>query len=392
MKRLISISIVWFFLFGCTPAIKIERYVDTNNNFISTRLPEKIISVDKKFKYAGSVKNEGTADNGASFTRNYFFFIDSDDNSKVNSGFIIKISKLSRGYWNSDIYKGYKNKIIEKNINIRDENYHNLIATAKNLQGNGLQEVGYISPVTSMVWGIGKNLGNNNDTQILIYYFEDIKNIDEHVYDDHSHVNWGNPDLFTDKHHEAINDFVVRAKESFSFLKENKKSNNINNNVNKTLNNNMPEGHDLFKLFKSSVNNSQFFIDSKNWNISDFPDSDGKIEFYFKFNKADMPGLIFTSTYEYSLDVEPEVLIFNFFPNLWRKNISNIVSYKKKINGIDVIYIEADIDFGATKSRTFFAISSDKTGGTAQVILSNPNLEDRYKEDINRFLYGLQRQ
>ena len=386
MKKFIPIVIVLLFSFGCSPAFKIERYVDDSNNFISTRLPKKVISVDKKFKYAGSSNNEATSTKGTSFSKNYFIFVNSDENSKIKSGFIIKIAKLHNGYWNSDIYKGYKNKIREKNIKINNENYHNLIAIAKNIQGNLLQEKGYITPDISMVWGIGKNIGPRNDTRILIYYFEDIDSKNLKIYGENSPVDWSNPELFTDKHEEAIYDFIERAKKSF-YMNEDLSISQPPASFKETKSPKDMTNISGIKLYKSEINNSSIFVDMSKW--EDAKDLVKDAEFNFKLKGKDVYGSLATS--EISVDSD----FLNIFDEAMAREfassfdeISNLHFKKQLVHGIDTVHIAMNAKRSGIKFYVEMNIYGNESGFTMHMVATGANLKDKYKDEMKTFLNG----
>jgi len=396
VKNIVAMMFISTFLFGCaSSSFKTIQTVNENENiFYSSRNPSCKVQVNKEFTYLGMLKKKYATTNGTDYYTNMYMFAKADDNSKITSGLGIKLYRLSNGYWNSDIFKNEKNRLISNTTKINGKFYNQTVFVSNLGNSNFFADKGLIRPSKGIMWVAAKNIGVNSDKRFYVYYYEDLDNFNKSIYPDSSYVNWDNPDNLSDVQRSAIASFIDRANDAFT-ISEYTSDPTISIHPTATLadSNSVSNARQL-TVFKSETNSSMFLIDTRKWKLNpDLIDKDNGVEFFFqrKGKEADLVGMIITNEMEYisgdSSDSMPGGYLVKYFVN--QKNFTIIHHEVRNIHGLKISYIKADQVTNGMKVRWLANISADSAGGTMIAIITSKKVANRYREDIDEFLDGL---
>ncbi len=203
---------IWRLLlvFGCIAVcscstLPFDRKVE-NNVFTSKSQPDIRVEVSTDFTYIGKVstarhhqKVQGTQRLLVNY--NSYLFANIDSNNYIKQGVIIRLDKVNKSFWQSDLFADVKNKLVSDYVEFDGERYEHFVAVRSDIFSKdeidfiiseGMKNIvattdsigrlnyrGYSIPKCFMVEGFGKRAGVGNDIRACVYYFQDLSEIDD---------------------------------------------------------------------------------------------------------------------------------------------------------------------------------------------------------------------
>ena len=220
MKKCILV-VLFFMLAGCAQIGLTSKRVVSDNIFYSTSSPKIKVEVDDNLKFIGEkhLKNIRVGNGTNSQDKNYYIFAE-EKNGHAVKGLTIGIGKISPGYWASDIFMNYKNKIIEGVVNLNGKDFIQIVQagsigqkTEKIILDNGLIPAGKV-----FVSIYGKNYGVDSNIQLKIIYWEDLSLYNERIGSSglNDTSGWYHREVYTDKKESLFSEFLQKANKSFN--------------------------------------------------------------------------------------------------------------------------------------------------------------------------------
>jgi len=241
MRRLLLLLVFGCIMVcGCS-TLSLDKKVE-NNVFVSRSEPNVRVEVNPSFTYIGNIstsrhhqKVQGTQRLLVKY--NSYVFANIDNNNYIRQGVIIRLDKVSKSFWQSDLFSDIKNKLISDYIDIDGESYEHFISVRSDIFtkdeidyiiSEGMKNIvettdkigrlnyrGYSIPKCFMVEGFGKRAGVGNDLRLSIYYYEDLVDID----DEFKCKDWVRGDVSGDELDRAFKIFTERRKNDLSITK-----------------------------------------------------------------------------------------------------------------------------------------------------------------------------
>jgi hypothetical protein len=230
---------IFCFIFLCScSTISFERKVE-DNIFISTSDPKIRVAVNPDFQYIGKIstaRHHQKVQGSRRMLVNYnsYLFAQIDENNFIKQGVIIRLDKVKKSSWQSDLFADLKNKLISDYVDINLDRYEHYIAVKsdiftkdemdfiisegmKNNASSGdnvgrLNYCGYSIPKCFMIEGFGKRAGVGNDIRTCIYYFEDLTEIDN----DFSCKYWVKGEVSSDDLDRASRNLINKRKKALT--------------------------------------------------------------------------------------------------------------------------------------------------------------------------------
>lgn len=226
---------------GCS-TLSFDRKVE-NNVFISKSQPDIKVEVNTAFTYIGKVstaRHHQKVQGSQRLLVNYnsYLFANIDNNNYIKQGVIIRLDKVSKSFWQSDLFEDVKNKLISDYVEWGGERYEHFIAVRSDIFtkdeidfiiSEGMKNIvettdnigrlnyrGYSIPKCFMVEGFGKRAGVGNDTRVCVYYYEDLSEID----DEFQCRDWVRGDVSGDELERAFKVFLERRKKDVDISKK----------------------------------------------------------------------------------------------------------------------------------------------------------------------------
>jgi len=234
------ISAACFVVFTGCSAITFERKVE-NNTFTSMADPKVQIQVNPQFRYIGQINSSshhqsvhGTR--GLLVSYNSYLFADVGDDNVLRKGVIIRVDKISKSYWDTDMFADVKNKLVSDYEDINTDRYEHFLAVRSDIfskdemdyvikegmknvrpvmRGDKLAYSGFVIPKCFLVEAFGTRAGAGNDTRLSMYYFEDLMDMD----DSFSCREWIKGEATPEDQENAKKLFIESRKKAITFTK-----------------------------------------------------------------------------------------------------------------------------------------------------------------------------
>jgi hypothetical protein len=188
---------VWLLL-GCS-GIALDRKVE-DNTFVSPSYPEVRIRVSPSLGYigkTGTARHHQSINGTSGLLVNYssHLFLERDRDNTIRRGVIIRVDRMSKGSWETDLFSGVKNRIASDYQEMNGCRYEHFLAVRSDIftdcetdfiTGRGgaaakpvtldgkMTFSGYVIPKCCMMEAFGMIAGANRDTRICVFYFEDL--------------------------------------------------------------------------------------------------------------------------------------------------------------------------------------------------------------------------
>ncbi len=240
MKKWFGILAVSFVVFSGCSAITFERKVE-NNTFTSMADPKVQIRINPQFRYIGQVSTSSHHQSvhgarGLLVSYNSYLFAEVGDDNVLRKGVIIRVDKISKSYWDTDMFADVKNKLVSDYEDINMDRYEHFMAVRSDIftndemdyvikegmknvkpvmRGDKLAYSGFVIPKCFMVEAFGIRAGAGNDTRLCVYYFEDLMDID----DSSSCREWIKGDITPDGQERSKKLFTESMKKAITFTK-----------------------------------------------------------------------------------------------------------------------------------------------------------------------------
>jgi hypothetical protein len=229
-------------LCGCS-TISFERKVE-DNTFFSFSDPRVQVHVTPGFRYIGEVvmarrhQNVRGARNLLVNNSSYVFAQIGRDGT-LAKGAVIRVDRVKKSGWQSDLFADIKNKLVADYENIGFDRYEHFIAVRSDIfttdemnfviseglkspgaavQGGHPGRIGYRIPKCFLVEAFGMRAGAGNDTKFCLYYFEDLAGIDERF----SCREWIRGEMPAIEREAALRRFIESRKRNISITKHKK--------------------------------------------------------------------------------------------------------------------------------------------------------------------------
>ena len=238
MKRTaFFLTVCCFFVCSCT-TISFERKVE-DNTFTSMSDPKVRVEVSPSFQYIGKVstaRHHQKVQGSRRMLVNYnsYIFANIDHNNFIKQGVIIRLDKVKKSSWQSDLFEEVKNKLVSDYVDITSERFEHFIAVKSDIFtkdemdfviSEGMKKIstpansagrlsysGYSIPKCFMVEGFGRRTGVGNDTKMCVYFFEDLTEIN----DEFSCRSWVRGDVSTQDQDSAFRYFLEDRKKNMT--------------------------------------------------------------------------------------------------------------------------------------------------------------------------------
>jgi hypothetical protein len=203
MKRLIAVAALALgMVLGCSGLAQ-ERKVE-GNAFISLVEPVVRIQVSPSFRYIGKVgtsRHHQTV-NGAKgllVTYTSWLFLVIGEDSVIRQGVIIRVDRIGKGSWGSEVFSDLKNKLVWNYQTMAGRRYEHVLALCSDIftddetacvshvgeaglkpamKGGRMTFTGFTMPKCFLTEAFGTRAGAGSDTRMCVFYFQSLSELE----------------------------------------------------------------------------------------------------------------------------------------------------------------------------------------------------------------------